>query len=342
MESSDEKDSGKQGVQFVPSTGSLIGGIDSDKRSRTTEAMADLQLGISGVTKQLNGVSDGKLLAQGMEAFARTCSIFLRKTVLGDFGRRETRLLDDQILETTGLRFDRLRKIPSDRRRTIEVVLSHAGAVAEFTRLDDHTHEPLETYVLPAAAQELKLSIEWPLPGAADWTGIPSEDVPWRVHSDQLFEEIAGVSLNCDDWLAQQVVLFDGKSISLKKMIQTVVNYDGAHSVNVSRLFTPKGHHPSKASKDPEPHILNAVTFAGYRYFNLIVIECAIYLYNKLLDVESIQRPHGEIYVFSWCFISSPEQAVSTRPDWARFQGSMTVSFSGTPRVITHSIKAVT
>ena len=342
MESSDENDSGKQGVQFVPSTGSLIGGIPKDKRSRITEAMADLQIGISGVTKQLDGVSDGKLLAQGMEAFARTCSIFLRKTVLGDFGRRETRLLDDQILETTGLRFDRLRKIPSDRRRTIEVAHGHAGAVFKATRFEDHTHEPLETYVLSAAPQEFKLSIEWPLPGTADWTGIPSEDAPWRVHADQLFEENAGTSLNCDDWLAQQVVLFDGKSISLKKMIQTVVNYDGAHSVNVDRLATPEGHDPSRASKDPELHILNAVTFAGYRYFNLIVIECAMYLYKKLLDVESIQRPYGEIYVFSLCVICSPEQADSTRPDWARFQGSMMVRYSSTPSVITHSIKAVT
>ena len=342
MKGSDEKYSGKQGIQFVPSTGSIIGGLHKDKLSRITEAMADLQLGISGVHKQLDGVIYGKRWAQGMEAFARTCSIFLRKTVLGDSGRRETRLLNDQILETTGLRFDRLRKIPSDRRRTIEVVLSHAGAVAELTRLDDHTHEPLETYVLSAAAQELKLSIEWPLPGTTEWTGIPSEDAPWRVHANQLFEENTGTSLNCDDWLAQQVVLFDGKSISLKKMIQTVVNYDGAHSVNVGRLSTPEGHDPSRASKDPELHILNAVTFAGYRYFNLIVIECAMYLYNKLLDVESIQRPHGEIYVFTPCAICSPEQAESTRPDWVSFQGSMMVRYSSTPSVITHSIKAVT
>ena len=162
------------------------------------------------------------------------------------------------------------------------------------------------------------------------------------MDADQLFEENAGASLNCNDWPAQQVLLFDGKSISLKKMIQTVVNYDGAHSVNVGRLFTPEGHDPSRASKDPEPHILNAVTFAGYRYFNLVVIECAMYLYNKLLDVETIKRPHGEIYVFSWCFICSPEQADSTCPDWVSFQGTMAVRFSGTPSVITHSIKAVT
>ena len=246
MESSDEKDSGKQGVQFVPSTGNSIGGFHEDKLSRITGAMVDLQMGISGVYKQLDGVSDGKLMEQWMEAFARTCSIFLRKTVLGDSGRRETRLLDDQILETTGLRFDRLRKIPSDRRRTIEVVRGHAGAVFEATKLDDHTLEPIETYVLSAAAQELKLSIEWPLPGTADWTGIPSEDAPWRVHANQLFEENAGASLNCDNWLAQQVVLFDGKPISLKKMIQTVVNYDGAHSVDVGRLSTPEGHEPQE------------------------------------------------------------------------------------------------
>ena len=342
MKGSDENDSDKQSIRFVSSTGSIIGGIHKDKLSRITGAMADLQMGINGVCSQLDGMSDGKLRVQGMEAFARTCSIFLRKTVLGDSGRRKTRLLDNQILETTGLRFDRLREIPSDRRRTIEIVLSHAGAVFRATRLDDHTHEPLETHVFSAAAQELKLSIEWPLPGTANWTGIPSEDAPWRVHADQLFEENTGASLNCDDWLAQQVVLFDGKSISLKKIIQTVVNYDGAHSVDVGLLFTPEGNNPSRASKDSAPHILNAVTFAGYRYFNLIVIECAMYLYKKLLDVESIQRPHGDIYVFTPCVICLPEQAESTRPEWAQFQGTMSITFSGTPSVITLSIKAVT
>ena len=65
----------------------------------------------------------------------------------------------------------------------------------------------------------MKLSIEWPLPGAADWTEVPSEEATWLVSADQLFQTSASSGLSCDEWLAQQVVLFDGKGISLKEMI---------------------------------------------------------------------------------------------------------------------------
>ena len=82
----------------------------------------------------------------------------------------------------------------------------------------------------------MKLSIEWPLLGAADWTGVPSEEAPWLVSADQLFQTSAGSGLSCDDWLGQQVVLFDRKRISLKEMIRTVVNFEGAHSIDVGRL----------------------------------------------------------------------------------------------------------
>ena len=46
--------------------------------------MADLQLGIDGLRGQLPGVCDGNRWAHALGAFARTCSVFLRKTVLGD------------------------------------------------------------------------------------------------------------------------------------------------------------------------------------------------------------------------------------------------------------------
>ena len=341
MNGSDEKRSEERGISWVPTTGSVIGGIAKEKTERITEAMADLQLGIDGLRGQLPGVCDGNRWVHALGTFARTCSVFLRKTVLGDRDRRETRLLDDRVVGSIGLQFDRLRKIPSDRRREIEVGFSLTGGFLEVTKLDDHTREPQATSRFRAGPQEVKLSIEWPLPGAADWTGVPSEEAPWPVSAGQLFQRSAGSGLNCDEWLGQQVVLFDGKGISLKEMIRTVVNFEGAHSINVGRLATVEGEVPSRAATNPAPHILNAVTVCGIRYAHLIVIECALYLYEKLLDESSIKRPSGEIYKLTPGVACSPEQAESPHPDWVKFQGGMMISFLDVPKVIRHKIKAV-
>ncbi|MCY4385069.1 MAG: hypothetical protein OXE44_18210 [Nitrospinae bacterium] len=350
-------DSDEQGVEFLPVKGSVIGGIMKDKMARITDAMVDLQLSIDGLRSQLSGVHighgavehpseyqiecDGNLLTQAMGAFARTCSVFLRKTILGDQDRRETRLLDDHVLGSIGSQFAPLRKIPRNKRRNIEVGLGIVDARMELTRLDDQTREPQATHRFRAGPQRVNLAIEWPLPGAVDWMGIPSEENPWLVSSEQLFQTSAGSGLSCDEWLGQQVVLFDGKGISLKEMIRTVVNFEGAHSINVGRLATVEGEKPSKAAKNPAPHILNAVSVCGIRYAHLIVIECALYLYEKLLDENSIERPSGDIYKLTFGVACSPEQAESPRPDWVKFQGGMMISFSDAPNVVSHKIRAV-
>lgn len=357
MKDDQGNNSDEQGVVFGPVKGSLIGGMIKDKTTRITDAMVDLQLAIDGLRSQLFSVHkghsvvehpsdyqiecDGNLMTQAMSAFARTCSVFLRKTVLGDQDRRGTRLLDEHVLESIGLRFDPLRRIPRERRRNIEVGLYFAGGLMEATRLDDQTREPQATHRYRAGPQGVKLAIEWPLPGTADWMGVPSDENPWLVSSEQLFQKSAGSDLSCDEWLGQQVVLFDRKGISLKEMIRTVVNFEGAHSINVGRLATLEGEKPSKAAKNPAPHILNAVSVCGIRYAHLIVIECALYLYEKLLDENSIKRPSGDIYKLTFGVACSPEQAESTRPDWVQFQGNMMISFSGAPNVVSHKIRAV-
>ena len=215
------------------------------------------------------------------------------------------------------------------------------GGVFQATKLDDHTLEPQAAYRFRAGPQAVKLSVEWPLPGAADWTGVPSKETPWLVSADQLFQTSAGSGLNCDDWLGQQVVLFDGKGVSLKEMIRTVVNFEGAHSIDVGRLAVVEGEVASRAATNPAPHILNSVTVFGIRFAHLIVIECALYLYEKLLDESSIERPSGDIYKVTPGVECSPEQAESPRPDWIRFQGSMMISFSDLPKVVYHKIKGV-
>ena len=335
------KDSDESGITFVPTSGSAIGGMMKEKTARITDAMTDLQLGIDGLRIQLPGANDGKRWTRGLAAFGRTCSVFLRKTVLGDFDKRETRLLDDRVLDSTGLRFDRLRRIPRDKRRWIAVGFGLTGGGLEITKLDDRTHEPEATSHFRAGPQSVEFAIEWPLPGAADWTGVPREESRWPVSPDQLFRAADDPGLSCDEWLGQQVVLFDGKGISLKEMIRTVVNFEGAHSINVGRLATVEGEKPSRAAANPAPHLLNAVTFCGIRYADLIVIECALYLYGKLLKEDSIERPSGEIYLLTPGVACSPDQAESPRPDWVKYQGGMMISFSDAPRVIRHEIKAV-
>ena len=267
--------------------------------------------------------------------------MFLRKTVLGDQNKRGTRLLDDRVLGLTRLRFDRLRKIPSDKRRKIETGFGFDGGMAQFTKLDEHTREPQKVYRFRAAPQGVKLSIEWPLPGAAGWTGVPSDRTRWPVRPDQLFQSSASPDLDCDGWLGQLVILFDGKGICLKEMIRTVANFEGAHSNNMGRLAVVEGEVPRGAAKKPAPHILNALTVGGIHYLHLVVIESALYLYNKLLDEKTIKRPHGEIYNIEFGVAPSPEQADSPRPNWVNFEGTVMISFSGPPRMVCHTIKAV-
>ena len=335
------KGSDEPGVMFVPTSGSAIGGMMKEKTTRITEAMTDLQLGIDGLRSQWSGVNDSRWWTRVLAAFGRTCSVFLRKTVLGDFDKRETRLLDDRVLDSTGLRFDRLRRIPRVQRRWIECGFGLTGGSLKITKLDDHTHEPEATCRFRAGPQSVEFAIEWPLPGAADWTGMPCEESLWPVSPDQLFQNGGEPGLSCDEWLGQQVVLFDGKGISLKELIRTVVNFEGAHSTNVGRLATVEGEKPSRAAANPAPHVLNAITFCGIRYADLIVIEAALYLYRKLLKEDSIERPSGEIYLLTPAVAYSPNQAEASRPDWVKYQGGMMISFSDAPRVIRHEIKPV-
>ncbi len=327
--------------RLVPATGSLVGGVPREKTARITDAMADLQLGIDGLRAQSDAAADGNRWANSLGAFARTSSVFLRKTVLGDEGKRETRLLDDRVLEAIGLKFNQLRKIPKASRRELEVGFCLTSATLQITKLDDLTLQPEAAYHFHAGPQELQLSIEWPLPGVAGWTGVPSETTPWQVSANELFQVNSESRLSCDEWLAQQVVLFDGKGISLRDIIRAVANFEGAHAIDVSSLTTPVGQKASRAARNPAPHILNAVTMCGIRYLHLVVIETALYIYQKLLGVDSIKRPTGEIYMIKLGVACSPDQADSLHPDWVTFQGGMTVSFSETPTVIRHKIKAV-
>ena len=327
-------------ITFVPASGSVVGGMSKDKLGPITEAMEDIQLSIDGLRMRLGDMTDGARFATSVATFARSCSVFLRKTVLGNYGKSETRLLDDRLIETIDLRFHRLRKVPPEKRRRIEVRFGLEGALMALTKLDEETRQPEKTHLLRAGPQSLRLSVEWPLSGMATWADAPTEANPWLIGPEELFHTDQEPTMSCDEWLGQQVVLFDGNGISLKDIIRTVVNFEGAHSLSTSRLATFQGEKPSKAAANPAPHILNAVTLGGIRYAHAIVIETAMYLYDCLREAEAIERPLGEIYIVKPGVHCSPEQARSTTPDWIQFQGTMMVSFLTAPSVIRHEIKA--
>lgn len=97
------KASGGQGVKSVPTKGSVIGGVQKEETAPITEPMADIQLAIDGLRSRFADGCDGNQWAQALDAFARNCSVSLRKTVLGDRDKRETRLLDDRVLGSIGL-----------------------------------------------------------------------------------------------------------------------------------------------------------------------------------------------------------------------------------------------
>ena len=326
-------------VTFVSGTGSLIGGRHKDKKQRITEALSDLQLVIGGFGTPATGQQERHDLPQVLGALARMCSVFLRKMVLGNHGVKTTRLLDDVVMESLKLRLQPLRKIPQKSRRTIKTGLGVGGGFMEVTKVDEPEPEP--TYRFPVAPHDLEFVIEWPLPGTADWTGAPSEKEPWLLCADQLFDTVSKRTLSCDEWLGQQVVVFDGTGISLQDIIRTVVTYEGAHAINVARLSEIDGHKPFKPAKEPALHILNNITLFGVRFPHVIVIESALYLYERLLDESSIQRPDGGIYRVTPGFLCPAEQAGSSRPDWLRFSGTMMMSFSSEPKLTRYTIRPV-
>ena len=327
-------------VTLIPSKGSPVGGRHKDKKERITEVLTDLHLVIGGLGTEV-GQHERRDMPQTLSALARHCSVFLRKLVLGDGGDRKTRLLDDTVMDSLNLRLQPLRKIPQKQRRTIRTGLAVGGGFMKLTKLDEPGPGPAPTQCLPVAPHDLEFGIEWPLPGTADWVGVTSPTEPWQICAEQLFDTGSTRALNCDDWLGQQIVLFDSRGISLKDIIRMVVTYEGAHAINVGRLSEVEGHKPFKPAKDPALHLLNNITLFGIRYPHLIVIESALYLYNSLLDEPSIQRPDGDIYLAIPAFVCHEGQASSPRPDWLRFEGSIMVTFATEAKSTRYTIRPV-
>ncbi len=328
--------------KFVKTRGSKVTGRYKDKRERIHEAMYDLKFTVDGVIAQLAQSDQFDQLPQSAAALARACSIFLRKMVLGDRGDPKTRLLDDEISQSLDLRFEKLRRI-SPNRRLLEIIpLDVYSGMMQVTKLDDNTRQPQLVYNIPIAPQQFKISIEWPLPGVADWTEAPTQQKPWEIKAEELFDTHSTETLSCDRWLGQQLVMFDDKGISLKDVIRTVVTYEGAHSTNVSRLFLTENEKDRPPAKNPELHILNNIKICGIKYCHVIVIETALYLYKKLVKSKEIKNPEGEINLP--IIGVSPESSgdvFSSSQKWLAFDGGIAFSFGDRPQLISHRIRAI-
>ena len=188
-------------VKFIRTKGTPVAGMHKDKFERIADTVSDLRLACEGVYS-LGERSIRSDRWQWLAAFARACSVFLRKMVIGDRDNPKTRLLDDEMTETLGLSFDRLRRIVGGR-QTLEVIQSIAEGRIEIQKLDETAKRPVATEVLPVAPQTLKIVVEWPLPGAASWKAVPTEDRPWRIAPKELFELGGKDALDCSEWLGQ-------------------------------------------------------------------------------------------------------------------------------------------
>ena len=85
--------------------------------------------------------------------------------------------------------------------------------------------------------------------------------------------------------------MFDHQRITLKDVIRMVATYEGAHSISVSRLLQAEDQENRGPFRHPERHILDNVTVFGVKYTHIVVIESALYLYEKLVDAGHVEGP---------------------------------------------------
>ena len=323
-------------VQFIRSEGSSVFVKDRNREERIREVLNDLHLAIHGFI-----ALEGDNWRQSIPALARACSIFLRKTVLGDQNDRRTRLLDDDFCQKAGFGFDRIRRVSGERKKLIVEHLEIGSSHMVVEKLDDWSSEPIATQVIPIGPQRLQISVEWPLPGMVGWVNQPTIKSPWVMGMEELFETPSSSKLTCDNWLGQQLVLFDNRGITLKDVIRVTVNSEGAHSPPISHLSKKMGESDkarSRLVRDSEIYILSRIKVCSVRYSHAIVIETALYLFIELARVTSFEKPRDGWQVPLLCF--TPNDVFSPNQGWLKFDGGLTLSFGGASQAISHRIRA--
>lgn len=318
--------------------GNTVHSHQKNKSERIIDTLGDLRLAIDGLRMQ-QAQRNRRHSVQSLSAFARTCSIFLRKLVLGDHDRRGTRLLDDAMMASLKIRLQGLRKILPERRRSLQTGWSLSRGSLQITKIDE-PGPVLPTYRFDMPKQGVEFKLWWPIPGFADWIEPPTLSKPWMLAADQLFDVTSDHSMTCDNWLAQQVLIFDHTPVSLKRIVRDVATFEGAHALNMGASNARGGQHSRKKGNIAPLHLLNGITIFGVPLPHIIVIETALYLFEQLLREPSIEQHIAEPYSFRLDFSCTPEQATSSQPDWLQFHGGQTLVFSSQPNEVRHKIKA--
>ncbi len=321
-------------IRFVPTEGSPVYVGHRDRSERIREALTDLRLAIDGCASQSTD-----RFSDTAASLARHCSIFLRKMVLSD--ERSPRLLDDDSWKIAQLGLSRIRKIAHNRQTLTLTPVDFAGGYVQATKLDEDTREPEVTHVVPIGSQRLSFDIEWPLTGMANWLIQPTPESPWEIVAEGLFELQSGQEFDCDQWLGQQLVVFDNRGITLKDVIRVTVNTEAAHSPPLERLMLPKGDKDKarfRVVRDREIHILSHITVCGVRYSHAIVIQAALYLYRELAGNKAFWQPEGGVDIQVFRFV--PGDVFSPDQNWLGFDGGLTFSLKGGEQYVTHRVRA--
>ena len=300
--------------------------------------MSDLRLVME---TRLDGLA-GKEIGDRIASIARHCSIFLRKMVLGD--RRTPPLLSDEFTKEIRLSFPKLMRIPTDRRTLDVVSLRIAGGSARLTMLDDQSKAPKASMEFPSAPMDFRVSVEWPLPGTASWLEQPRPESPWQVLPEDLFDLQLKSGLSCNRWLSQQLVKCGTRTISLGEVIREVVNKEGAHSPLAPPLMYQEGQEIDDVSvwlRGFEIHLLNHILLNGVSYSHLIVIETAIYLYERLV-LLFLHRGQDEARVNHFLIsFTGPEEVFGRSGEWLTFSGGLILPFGGGHQSISYTVSAL-
>ena len=330
----------KPSLKLIQARGSSVTGRHRDKMERISEVMSDLKLAIDGCNAQLSQSRGSDEFRQSVGSLARASSIFLRKLIIGDKNQRQTRLLDDHVCKKVGLKLHRIRKIGNGR-QTLSITLNIEGGYVQIQKLDDLTLVPEHSWEIPIGPQSLEFCIDWPLPGMSTWIRQPSQQEPWRIREEELFATQVKPILSCDKWLGQQLIMLDNKGISLKDILRHTVNTEGAHSTNGPLLRETKTEAAINANKNKEAYILSNLKILGLKYYHIVVIETALYLYKMLINSHAIKRPAGKIYLPTFCSVSEvPQDMFLVYKDWLIFDGGMIVYLGGYGHSISHRIRA--
>ena len=337
MQNEDRRQDEVPHVKLLSGEGTRVTGRVKPKNVRITEALADFRLVIDGCISRLQQNSEPKTFSETVEGLARASSIFMRKMVLGESRNSGARLLDNDVCEAAGLKFHSIAKV-TGKRTPIRLGFTVDSGFVQFTKLDEPV--PIE-YTFPIAQQELTIVVDWPLPGTMTWIDWPSEKEPWKITASELFDTPSESQLTCDEWLGQQLVMFDNNGISLRDILRVTANTEGAHSSGVSRLMSAPNEETRQAAKEWRYHILSNIAVCGVRYNHIVVIECALYLLASIIDNKHFERPTGDIFLPTICL--APEgtgNLLDNSPQWLSFQGGLILAIGNIAQPISHRIRA--